>query len=77
MSHAIELENFKGVSGDPGSSGDEASSVRPAGINSEHESDDRISILEESTRVKLWNDFVGNAPALNRVGVPRSFEGHR
>lgn len=48
------------------------------GDSIEHgESNDRISILEESTRVKLWNDFVGTSPALNRVGVPRSFEGQR
>jgi hypothetical protein len=38
---------------------------------------DRVSILEEPSRAKLWDQFVGVAPAFEAAGVPGVFEGRR
>jgi hypothetical protein len=38
---------------------------------------DRVSILEESTRARLWDEFVGPTPAFEALGPPRVFEGRR
>jgi hypothetical protein len=38
--------------------------------------EDRVSILEESSRAKLWEQFIGT-PAFEEAGVPREFEGRR
>ncbi len=38
---------------------------------------DRVSILEESSRAKLWEQFVGVSPAFEAAGVPRAFQGRR
>jgi hypothetical protein len=37
--------------------------------------EDRLSILEESSRAKLWNDYVGSAPAFDSAGASRTFRG--
>jgi hypothetical protein len=39
--------------------------------------DDRISILEETSRATLWEDFVGATPSYDAVGTSREFEGRR
>jgi hypothetical protein len=38
---------------------------------------DRVSILEEVTRARLWDEFVGPTPAFDSGGAPRTFEGRR
>lgn len=42
------------------------------GARGEH---DRVSILEEVTRAKLWEDYAGPQLAYDRGGVPRTFVG--
>jgi hypothetical protein len=36
---------------------------------------DRISILEEASRSKLWDDYVGPSPAFDPAGVSQTFRG--
>jgi hypothetical protein len=38
---------------------------------------DRVSILEEVTRARLWDEFVGPTPAFEPGGAPRTFSGSR
>jgi hypothetical protein len=37
--------------------------------------EDRLSILEESSRAKLWNDYLGSTPAFDSAGASRTFRG--
>jgi hypothetical protein len=36
---------------------------------------DRISLLEESSRTKLWDDYAGPSPAFDSAGVSMTFRG--
>lgn len=36
---------------------------------------DRVSILEESSRTKLWDDYVGSSPAFDSAGASKAFRG--
>lgn len=38
---------------------------------------DRVSILEEVSRARLWDEFVGPMPAFDSGGAPRMFNGTR
>lgn len=37
--------------------------------------EDRISILEEATRARLWDQYAGASPAFEAAGAPRQFRG--
>lgn len=36
---------------------------------------DHLSILDETSRLRLWDEFLGTQPAYERVGEPREFVG--
>lgn len=38
---------------------------------------DRVSILDEASRARLWEEFVGPVPAFDSGGASRSFDGAR
>lgn len=37
--------------------------------------EDHLSILDDTSRLKLWNQYVGSPPAFDRAGSPREFIG--
>lgn len=39
--------------------------------------EDHISILDEPSRRRLWNQYLGDAPAFDRVGAPQEFARRR
>ena len=41
--------------------------------NAGHE--DRLSILDEPSRLELWNQYLGTPPAFDSAGAPQTFRG--
>jgi hypothetical protein len=39
--------------------------------------EDHLSILDDESRMALWNDYVGSEPAFDPVGPPRTFVGQK